>query len=515
MEAVVNGKARRLPALLRWHGRLGVIACCGVLLWALSGLLHPVMSSLQPRAVTFAPPPAVFDLRNLPSPAALLRQHGIARIETFRLVALPSGHHFQVSLPGQAEPAYFRLADGARVPDADRSYAEHLARHYLGDQQSALADIRRIDRFDGEYSYINRYLPAYRVAFARDDAMRVYVDTATSRLGTLVDRSKSWFVTFFQALHTWSFLDGAPWLRAVLMSIFLSAAFLTALAGLWIYGLRFAASARPAGLRRAHRTTGILVSITTLTFTFSGAYHLLHGLKAPLASPGLRAAVFDATAFSLPLSAVPALLPAGAAVRAIAPAQVNGRTYYRVEIMPSASAAQVHGDAHHAPAAPAPAAGPAKAPAPAPAPLLVDAADGRVLEDGEAHYVRSLARVFSGLGDEAIRATAAISKFEGEYGFVFKRLPVTRVEYEAPDSPRYYVDSANGVLSARIDDGDAREGWSFAYLHKFEWLGVFGKLTRDGIAMAFALGNAIVAVLGCVLFLRRRAATDFRRGRSP
>lgn len=463
-------------------------------MWGLSGVLHPVMSRMQPRAVTFAPPSQVLDLHNARSLGEVLQKHGVARIDWFRVVAMPEGHYYQVALPGQSELSYFRLADGQRVPHMDRAYADYLARHFLGDQKSVVAETRQVNGFDSEYSYTNRFLPAYRVAFTRDDAMRVYVDTATSRLGTLVDRPKSWFAAYFQALHTWSFLDDAPRVRAVLMCLLLSAAFLTAMMGIWIYGLRFASLAKPAGLRRIHRTGAILVSITTLTFTFSGAYHVLQGVQPPMASPGLRAGGFDATEFKVPLTAVSASLPTGVAVRAIAPAHIDGRTYYRIEIMPPMLA---NNDGHHAP--PLPGASTIALP-----PILIDAAEGRVLKDGEARYVRSLALAFSGLSGDAIRATGVISKFEGEYGFVFKRLPVSRVEFSAPGRPRYFVDTSSGVLAARIDDGDAREGWSFAYLHKFEWLSGLGALTRDGIAMTFALGNALVAIAGCVLFMRRR-----------
>ena len=495
VSAVATPRERRLlPALLRWHGRVGVVACVGVLMWALSGVLHPVMSRMQPRAVTFALPSQVLDLRNAPPLAQVLQKFGVTRIDWFRVVALPEGQYYQVALPGQSELAYFRFTDGQRAPDMDRTYAEYLSRHYLGDQQSVIAETRRVSGFDSEYSYINRFLPAYRVAFTRDDAMRVYVDTATSRLGTLVDRPKSWFGAYFQSLHTWSFLDGAPRVRAVLMSLLLLAAFLTAMMGIWIYGFRFASLAKPSGLRRIHRAGAILVSIATLTFTFSGAYHVLQGVQPPMASPGLRAGGFDATEFKVPLTAVSASLPAGVAVRAISPAHIDDRTYYRIETVPPMLA---NNDGHHAP----PLSGAATIAQP---PILIDAADGRILKDGEARYARSLALAFSGLSDSAIRATGVISKFESEYGFVFKRLPVSRIEFAAPGRPRYYVDTSFGVLAARIDDSDAREGWSFAYLHKFEWLAGFGTLTRDGIAMAFALGNALVAILGCVLFMRRR-----------
>ena len=59
--------------------------------------------------------------------------------------------------------------------------------------------------FDDEYAWINRVLPVQRVAFARDDGMRVYVDTATSTLVTLIDDRKALYTRLFQLLHNWHF----------------------------------------------------------------------------------------------------------------------------------------------------------------------------------------------------------------------------------------------------------------------------------------------------------------------
>ena len=47
---------------MRWHRRIGIVACVGVLLWCISGLMHPIMSRLNPRPVQFMPPAQVLDL---------------------------------------------------------------------------------------------------------------------------------------------------------------------------------------------------------------------------------------------------------------------------------------------------------------------------------------------------------------------------------------------------------------------------------------------------------------------
>jgi hypothetical protein len=127
--------------------------------------------------------------------------------------------------------------------------------------------------------------------------------------------------------------------------------------------------------------------------------------------------------------------------------------------------------------------------------------------------VRALAAFYSGLPDERIVSVQFVTRFEGEYGFIFKRLPVYRVEYATPDHARYYIEPATGALAARIDDGDALEGKTFSYLHKWHVTDK-GKDVRDALLALFALGNVAVALMGLTLFTRRLLPGKPKRARA-
>ena len=76
-----------------------------------------------------------------------------------------------------------------------------------------------------------------------------------------------------------------------------------------------------------------------------------------------------------------------------------------------------------------------------------------------------------------------MTRFGGEYGFVFKRLPVQRVLLEGPGGTTAFIDTADGAVSAVIDDADRREGWLFANVHKHDWMvPLVGRAARDAIA---------------------------------
>lgn len=121
-----------------------------------------------------------------------------------------------------------------------------------------------------------------------------------------------------------------------------------------------------------------------------------------------------------------------------------------------------------------------------------------------ARPARALAGAFSGLAESAIVDVTSITAFGDEYGFVNELLPVYHVRYATLGHDRYYVHLDSATLAAHVDDFDYIEGWTFANLHKWQWLeSLVGRDLRDSIQIAFALLAATVAALGLRLFIRR------------
>lgn len=124
--------------------------------------------------------------------------------------------------------------------------------------------------------------------------------------------------------------------------------------------------------------------------------------------------------------------------------------------------------------------------------------------DGEARYAQQLVEQFSGLSRGDIARTEIVSDFNNEYGFINKRLPVVKVQYAG--GKRYFVETSSGHLALKAGLGDVVEGYSFAFLHKWEFSLFLGKTTRDVLLMNFTLGNAVVAAMCLWLFIMWRGA---------
>jgi hypothetical protein len=103
-----------------------------------------------------------------------------------------------------------------------------------------------------------------------------------------------------------------------------------------------------------------------------------------------------------------------------------------------------------------------------------------------------------------VEKASMITSFAGEYGFVNKRLPVVKLAYDTPQHTTYYIETTTSRLSTKVEDNNRREGFSFAFLHKYSYLGFLGKNLRDGIMTAAAASVLIVSVLGFLVFLKIR-----------
>lgn len=469
-----------VPRLLSLHRWLGLLACLAVLMFASSGLLHPVMSRLQPQPVQRQAPAPQFGTHRI-ALGAVLRAHGIDAVAAATVVQLDDGAAYRVQVD-ERSARYFSTSDGREIADGERIHAELLARHFSGEQAARLLVLGEVHEFDDDYLPVNRLLPVWRVRFDRADGLTAYVDTRGNRLATQVDDRKRVLQTTFRTLHDFAFLDALPALRVSLMLVLLVAAFATAVFGIAIFFTLKASKARlqRSAARRWHRRLALPIAVTTLTFSASGTWHLLQG----------ESAAAQKTYAAAPQSFATAELQSDSPQRAFSLLRVAGKACYRLAAAPVKPMGDEH--AHHH--------GMAMPHDDAPAASCIDAADGAALDDAERSKAIELARYFSGSAAQ-VASAEQVTAFSGEYGFINKRLPVWRIVFD-DSSTRWYVETASGALALRADDAAALEGFVFAYVHKWIFFGEH-KDIRDALMMAFALGNVVVGLLGLWVFFKR------------
>lgn len=440
--------------VLLWHRKLALIAGVAILLWGASGLLHPLMTWTNPRAVTFVPPPvAAVDLSSAADIREILKAHEIERVSGLRVI----GSVLQVKTPDSPGRLYINMTDGSIIEGGDRERAIMIARHYTGLNDVAVKQAQLITEFSHEYPYINRYLPVWRVDFNDLRDLSVYVDTATDRLGTINDPKKVILQSLFQIFHTGRWMEGAEALRlAVLSGLVLSILAITA-AG--IYMLVFLRGKRK-GLRKAHRVIAYAALWPLLMFPISGLFHLF------VHSPVVYQAPDDA-ALSVAVNDLEALPVTSADDMQLV--LFDDKVWWRVHTGEDVSYHTV---------------------------------GTKAVLAGEEAFVR-------GLFEKKPESVTKLDRFSDEYGFANKRLPVWRVETE---EDLVFVEASTAVIAARVSPLKVAETWGFTRLHKWQFLdglservmgaGPLKNALRDAV-MVFFVGLALVlSVLG--LFLRPR-----------
>ena len=525
--------------MYRWHRLLGLVTVVPVVLWALSGLSHPLMSNLLRPAIaheTVPAPPLAAAALGMPV-AQVLAAHHLPAVRNLRVVQYRQQPYYQVAT-ASGKLRYFAAATGRELPGGDRAYAEDVARYLLADSTSAVASTELLTHYTADYKYINRLLPVWKITFARPDGMTMFIETGSSRLGTFNNHARATFLWVFGMMHNWDFLDALPRpLHLGIMLVFTTVIWLSAASGLVIYGfvrkkLRQPRSAQDAvgWLRRRHRTLGLWVAFVTFTFALSASYHLWQKLTPDRRDEVARTVAFDSRNLTWPLADA---LAGPAPVVQVSLARVGGLPYYRL-VSKSAdgqSAVQYR-----------------------------STRNGQLLPDGEFRYARELGQEFMGkldmlaasgnaaagpagaavadccaapdpvaeakiaLGTPAAGLATApanllspelVTKFAGEYGFVNKRLPVVKLAFAGAGHPALYVEPATGRLAAIVTDDARREGLSFAVLHKFFLIDWAGKTVRDCVAMFSALGVLVVTLYGLVLLIRTRKKPRASANRLP
>lgn len=480
--------AQRLSAWVRWHRALAWVAGISVLIWGISGVLHPIMSALSPKV---NPLPAAAQLPSGLVPVAVAslaqgrwadQQHPVHSLKLLMLNDQAAWRVQEARVNGLLpEARWFSAKNGSELLNAETLQAEKLARALVSDHQSKVRSIIRVTEFGRDYPAINKLLPVWRVEFERDDGMIAFVDTEGQRLAALSDQTKRTLMRVFVMLHTWVWASEP--VKQVGMSVMLGLTLVTMLAGFAIYIHRWRANTlRPnqPRLRRFHRQLGLIAGVAGVCIALSGLIHLWFS-RTPPAVPAPAA-----------LTQIPQLhvLPAG--VTALTAVNVAGQVLWLVQ--GAAKPMPAGGEhAHHAPAQVKP----------NPLPTYLNH-HGQAVEDA-AHLHAATLLHSMGQGSTPIESIELISKFGGEYGFFQKRLPVYRINLANDAQSSWYIEPATRQFSSLVERRDRLEGYSFAYLHKWHWLDGLGKTTRDIVLASFAAANVLLAVLGLLLWRRRRA----------
>lgn len=530
--------------IYRWHRITALIISVPVLLWAISGFMHPFMTNVKPAlAQQWIPVKAINTEKIKWSLRDVLAKHTIAEFTKSRIVSMGNQYFYQIALPGDPELIYISASNGERLKGGDALYARHLAKQFLDgskekrDAEKQLASLSEkpivltvaesredknedccqlatyavlsnqsgtpikkvsmVTRFGDEYLDINRLLPVYKVETNRADGIRVYVDTQQDRLGYATDNRRKAFDQFFRLFHTLSWMNafgnGKLWIEIGLMLLVMS----SSLMGLYIF---FTTKGKKgvgnpvSKWRWNHRYTSLAASFFTLAFSFSGAFHAWSKLTPDTRHDYKWEPVLKTEKIQGDLAAIQALFPSEQ-ITQVSPIQMHNVYYWQVYTKKESATSNMpayksRGKGMEVKMPPV---------------HYIHMDEQRELPKGEEQYAAMLAAFFSKMDVKSIASIQPITKFEGEYGFVNKRLPVWKVSFPQHHQERYYVETSTGKLSVRVDDTDLPEGYSFSLLHKHHFMDFGGKIARDLSTLFWSMMQIVMVGVGLTFYFKQRS----------
>ncbi len=511
--------------MYQWHRAIGIITIIPVIFWTLSGLMHPFMAHFFKPEIAHEK----LEIQNVkPTDLGLslqevLNQNNIKQFRNFRIVTFNNTTYYQVK-NSIGDLHYFNASNGKELENGDLIYAEYLSRYFLDDQKNAVKKSELITEFDRQYKYVNRYLPVYKLSFDRPDGMEIYVETSSSKLATFNPTSRQFFIWFFDSFHNWSFIDAISnnSIRIITMIFLLSIIGFSAISGILIYGFLWkqfkkADSLQPKkGIRKYHRQIGIWISLFTLTFAFSGAYHATTKWDPYTLSQMVYEPTFKTSDITLANTKLNIDWNRFQNASLIA---YNDSIYYRCQLEEKTKSKfkKPKFDSNSKWN---------KMDAPKTEVVYINATTNKIAPNLDFQFADFLAYYFTdgapkapccemmnpeipeeaetSLENVKLVESKLITDFESrEYGFVNKRLPVVKLAYDTPEKTTYFIETATSRLAAKVKSSDMLEGYSFAIFHKFLFMDWAGKNIRDLSMVLAALCILIVSVLGLIMFIKK------------
>ena len=516
----------KLKQVYQFHRKASIIIAIPVLLWALSGFMHPIMSTIRPQVATqFIGSNAIDGKAIKTSLAQALILNNISSFKNLRFVKIEEYWFYQIQLVESENLIYLSVLNGKKLIDGDQLYAQYLARIFLeggakmgksqplntpvSENAEAIIDccevtttavlnsksgakiksISPLKNFDDEYRSINKLLPVYKIAFDRKDSIKIFVETSQDRFAFAVDHKRALFSKFFTLLHNWEWLNFLGNGRLLIELFFVGLAFLASCFGIYLFFSTQSKRVKENDLvrtRRNHRYSAITIALFTLMFSFSGFYHALGKFEKDTRDQFYSKATFQTNDINLNFDSIQNLIQKPIANLSLV--KIKEDIYYQITLKSQKPFGKTKPNDLMK-----------EMNVPRPVIEYVNAKDFSILEAGDKSYAHYLSNTFSGQSEESIVSDTLITKFAGEYGFVNKRLPVWRVSYSTNEHDTYYVETSSGKLAATINDVTLREATSFNFLHKHHFMDFAGKEVRDFSTMFWAMAQIILVVIGLIL----------------
>ncbi len=503
---------------------MSVVVMIPLLLWTISGFLHPIMNSYKPEISNNSIPETKIDSSKIKvNLDRALAQNGISSIRNFRIVKIKSDYFYQLQFNNTDELMYLNCRDGKLLQRGDMIYAAYLARYVASgfgeglesslmqgmqhggehhDEEPAvkfasnvsavrpatadafIESVEIVRQFGDEYKSNQKLLPVYKVKFDRKDGLTIYVETVASRLAVALDNRKIAFNKFFAYTHTWSFLKNTGKVKHLVLGTLSLLCLFVSVSGFYIYTICGHKRTGRKNVRtissRLHSILGNVFLITTFLYSLSGAFHAFKKLPAEKKPVAVLENQYSPENLSIPLQSIVADKKTSENLTDISIVSMNKNTYWQAEYTDEKGKSRK---------------------------TYFNVSTMQPLDNGDMEYGCYIACKTANKPEHTIRHTKCITSFSHDYSMMNKRLPVNQISFD--DGTKYFVETSTGKIATITTAIDKTERFSFSNFHMHHYAEMWfghknGKKVRNVILITTTLGLLLVAMLGLTMLIVKK-----------
>ena len=457
--------------LMTWHRRAAWLVAVPLMLWLLSGLLHPLMAwvlkpPMEGHQIVRPLLPSAAEVRPVD---VLLQEKDIDAVTNVQLQQIDGGWQYRVVEAGHTQPRYFHADSSEEIAHGDRLHAIWLARMLVDDPDAGILSAIPLEQFSNEYREVNRLLPVWRVALEREDGLTLYLDTEQQRLASAATWGRRQALKAFSWFHSWHWLPHAA--RTPVVLLFSVPLLLMSLGGLILLVRRWRHLNKGNGVRRWHRWLTLVGGLSLFGFASSGVHVAIDKLNPPQWID-----FRDDTLIAVSSLATNPLTLMDRAV-AVRPVQVGDDVLWQFQQQGENGVTALQ---------------------------YVNAVKGEKVTGADEAYAKKLVERFVGESVE-VRDTELLTKFRFDYPSVYKRLPVRKLSLVNQPQLAMLVETRSGHMANEVTPSSILRALHFINLHKYHFVGRLGLSPpqRDAVMVVLVLLILAALVSGMLLAWRR------------
>ncbi|MFN9710336.1 MAG: PepSY domain-containing protein [Bacteroidota bacterium] len=202
-KAVKNNENPLLQSRYR-HRKVSLLGFTFTLFFTFSGTFHALEKVNAEKKSGFITPQHIVSDNRTPD-LKIIQKLIDSPLTNISAVLINDSLFWQVYTPQSIE--YINASNYAVIKNGDEQFAAYLAKQFSLNNDKSINKREKIIKFGGEYGFINKRLPVWKISYTINDNERYYIETSSGYMAAYVQDKDLWEGLSFAYLHKHHFMD--------------------------------------------------------------------------------------------------------------------------------------------------------------------------------------------------------------------------------------------------------------------------------------------------------------------